>query len=520
MFEDDVEALGELKPLHDGASMRDLATLLERHKAAIVQISGSQGERSAAIERMMAELRGQLAEVKQHDLRARWEPGGEAHDLDRRYLMPDGTVRFKRGFREVVMPDGTMEREAAEGLLGDPKPVTRAQQEMQHRYGAFALAVRMARGEPGDIWANPFVRRAYVAFRASLASLPGRVGDFCRSMLADPEVFKRVISNTTGTGGELVAVPQISEIRRPYDLARRIPGLIQVRPISTPSIKQPQRTGRVIARRRGATSNDPARFPIATWTTAETTITVVDRVANVLLDSQWISDAATLIQDPMGEVMDWIEMGDMDTLEAAFLHGDTAGTHQDTLSSWTMGGYYAAGDLDGSTSPLKFWLGFRARAFDDSATVAGGGTFTAATHFAALDAMGNRGANAVAITGLHCLYTQLLQYTNFLTVDKFGPQATVLTGQIGNIFGRPLIISEFMTNDLANTGLYTGSGTTTSMVYVDPTAYTHWSLEGGAGDFDVTYPERGARYVGMTRRSVLSPNCLSTDKPCAVIYNL
>lgn len=517
--EDEIEALGQLKPIGEGATMADLSATLERHKAAIVQLGGSEGERAAKVERMMAEMRGQLAEIKANDLKARWEPDGSTSDMDRRYLLPDGTVRFKRGTRTITLPDGSTEQVATEGLLGDPKPVTRAQQEMQARYGAFALAVRFA-GRDGSVWANPIVRKSYTAFREALGALPGRVGDFCRAMLSDPELHKRVVSNTAGSGGELVEVPQISEIRRPYDLTRRVPGLIEVVQVQNPSFKQPIKTGRVLAKRRGATSNDPARYPIATFTTSEATITVVDRVANVLVDPQWVADAATLIADPMGEIMDWIEMGDADTLEAAFLHGDTAATHQDTLSSWTMGGYYAAGDLDGTSSPLKFWIGFRARAFDDSATVAGGGSFTAATHFAALDAMGNRGANAIAITGLHCLYTQLLQYTNFLTVDKFGPQATVLTGQIGNIFGRPLIISEFVTNDLANTGLYTGSGTTTSMVYVDPMAYTHYSYSGGAGDFDVTYPERGARYVGMTRRGVLAPTCLSTEKPAALIYNL
>ena len=43
-------------------------------------------------------------------------------------------------------------------------------------------------------------------------------------------------------------------------------------------------------------------------------------------------------------------------------------------------------------------------------------------------------------------YNSLVQETDFRTVDKFGPNATYLTGALGAIYGIPVVISEFMDN--------------------------------------------------------------------------
>jgi len=48
---------------------------------------------------------------------------------------------------------------------------------------------------------------------------------------------------------------------------------------------------------------------------------------------------------------------------------------------------------------------------------------------------------------------------NFMTLDKFGPQATVLTGQIGAAYGLPLVISDQIPTVLNASGVYDGSTT-------------------------------------------------------------
>ena len=41
-------------------------------------------------------------------------------------------------------------------------------------------------------------------------------------------------------------------------------------------------------------------------------------------------------------------------------------------------------------------------------------------------------------------FIRSLSVDNFRTLDKFGPQATVLTGQLGSVEGIPVIVSEQM----------------------------------------------------------------------------
>jgi HK97 family phage major capsid protein len=43
-------------------------------------------------------------------------------------------------------------------------------------------------------------------------------------------------------------------------------------------------------------------------------------------------------------------------------------------------------------------------------------------------------------------YNELVQTSDFRTVDKFGPNATYLTGAIGAIYGIPIMITEFLDN--------------------------------------------------------------------------
>lgn len=519
-MEDPIAALADIKPLTRDASVEELASVLGRHRAALLEVAGDTTRTHERVERLVSEMGDALKLAKRNET-AEHVPLGGPRELDRLFLRGDGSVQLGRGVEQIELPDGSKEQVVRHGLLTWPVPVTPEHDLVQRTYAGWAIAANRARRSGlQNVFTDLLARRAYLAFRKAMMNLPGRVGDFCRSVFTDPATFKRVIDKTSGTGGELIPVPTTADIRRPAMLQRRVVGLIGAKPAPARSFKPPIVTGHPLAKKRGATVDDPARYSVSTWTTSDVTLTVIDQVIMSLLDPLWVSDAAAILDDPMGEVVAWLEQGFADTLEAAFLHGDTAGTHQDTIASWTLGGYYSAGDLDGSDAALKWWIGLRARAVDDSNTASGGGTFDAADHYGALNLLGTLAYRAACITGLNCLYTQLLSNSLFTTVDKFGDRATLITGQLGSIGDTPLVISEFMPKQFdTSSGVYTGSNLGNEMVYFNPEKWAHYELAGG-DDFDATYPEKGARYVGMVRRSILAPTCLSTEKPVALVYNL
>lgn len=516
---DAFERLGETRVINAGDSAEKLNELFSVHRAALLQDHGDLVRLREKVDRMVPEAQALLRQAKS-EARAEFVPQGNARQMDARYLRPDGAVIFGRTVETVDMPGGDPEQVVRHGFLSDPHPVTEEQLRARNAHSGFTIAFHRAKKMNADPWRDPLVRKSFVNFRKAMLAVPGQTGEFLRSMFSSSAELKRVISNATGTGAELVLVPTMSNLRRPADLARRIPGLFAIREVASPSFKQPIVTGRALATKRGATGNDPTRYPVSTFTSSDVTLTVVDQVIMALIDPLWVSDASQILDDPMGLVLAWLESGYLDTLELAMLHADTAGTHQDAIATWTMGGLYTAGQLDGVNASSKWWAGIRARAYDDGNNISAGGSFDIADHFTAIEAMGNHGADAVAITGLHCLYTQILPYSGFTTVDKMGQLATQITGEIGKLGKNPLIISEMIPNDFANTGLYTGSGSTTEIVYVDPTSYEYYEYAGGADDFDQMYPDKGAQYVGMVRRGLFAPTCLATEKPAAVSYNL
>ena len=106
-------------------------------------------------------------------------------------------------------------------------------------------------------------------------------------------------------------------------------------------------------------------------------------------------------------------------------------------------------------------------------------------------------------------------------IKNFGAEAEVSeVGQVLSIGGVPLILSEFIPADEANTGLYTGSGTYGSIVIGDTGGWRWDVVSALESDWEVSEQHRGAVYIGRKRNYRLTKATASGDKPAAVIYYL
>lgn len=520
-------AVASLRTVDPNGTAGDFSATLNGAVNAIREVAGDAARTAERTQKIEAELSEKLRAAKA-GTRTEYVPEGTARDVDARYVLDDGSVRLGRVEERLWLPDGKVVTVQREGLLTEA-PSSVGQKIVQERYAAWALAARASdKFLGGQEKAAKIRATAFHGFRTALMNLGGRSGEFFRAALASLETAKRAIDGATGTGLELIFQPQLSTLRRPADLARRIPGLVATAPAPSKIFTPPIVTGRARARLRGTLTDDPIRLKSNNFTTSSTSVTVKDRNIQALVDPNWMADAATILGDPLGFIRQWLDEGDMLSLEVAFLHGDTNSSTLDTLTTWTMNGLYTAGDLSNSDELIKAWIGFRRTAYDDSTLSSGGGTWDISDHTTALAAMGNHQDKAWIVTGLNCLLTQLVASTSFLTWDKVGPAATILTGipggeapigTAGMIAGKPVVISEAMGKDFdSTTGAYTGSNKANEMVYVDPTAFTHYEL--GGDDYDVMREEHGAQFIGFTRRSVLVKTVVSGEKPCAAVYNL
>lgn len=149
--------------------------------------------------------------------------------------------------------------------------------------------------------------------------------------------------------------------------------------------------------------------------------------------------------------------------ERCILDGDTDGTHQDS-------------DVGASTTDARTaWDGLRKKGLAQTSDNTNS-ALTAAKVLTLRSGMGKWGINPseLAIICSVSSYYDLLGDTNLLTLDKLGPQATILNGQLGSLYGAPVIVSEYVREDLNASGVY--DGITTTKTYFLVVNRAEWAM--------------------------------------------
>jgi|GEM_PF-2673401 len=198
--------------------------------------------------------------------------------------------------------------------------------------------------------------------------------------------------------------------------------------------------------------------------------------------------------------------------EKAILDGDTDGTHMDSDTN-----------TSGTTSASWAWDGLRKKAL--AQTVATATTCSALNLGIVRKAMGKWGVNPadlafiIGVSNLH----SLLADTNLLTVDKMGPQAVILNGQIGSVFGVPVIVSEHVRENLNASGVY--DAITTTKTYMLCVNRREWAM-GQRQALDIQTDESIYRetyqrvMLGFMREDFQSITSAATNEDTAIAYNV
>ncbi len=204
----------------------------------------------------------------------------------------------------------------------------------------------------------------------------------------------------------------------------------------------------------------------------------------------------------------------VDAEEKATLDGDTDGTHQDTDTQAV-----------GATHMSSAWDGLRKRALAN-ASASGGSALTVAllaARRADMDHYGLNPAECAFIVPISSYYA-LVTDTNVITVDKFGPQATILNGQLGSLYGVPIIVSEHVRTNLNASGVH--DAITTTKTYALCVNRNEWVMGArtplALETDDSIYRETYQRVViGFMREDFANINALGTseDDTC-IVYNV
>ena len=204
----------------------------------------------------------------------------------------------------------------------------------------------------------------------------------------------------------------------------------------------------------------------------------------------------------------------VDAEEKAILDGDSDGTHQDTDTQAV-----------GATHMSSAWDGLRKRALAN-ASASGGSALTVAllaARRADMDQYGLNPAECAFIVPISSYYA-LVTDSNVITVDKLGPQATILNGQLGSLYGVPIIVSEHVRTNLNASGVH--DAITTTKTYALCVNRNEWVMGArtplALETDDSIYRETYQRVViGFMREDFANINALGTSEDdTSIVYNV
>jgi len=119
-------------------------------------------------------------------------------------------------------------------------------------------------------------------------------------------------------------------------------------------------------------------------------------------------------------------------------------------------------------------------------------------------------------------FIQMLSLTQVETLDKFGPNATVLKGELAKVDGAPIIVSEWMKQDLNATGYQDGvTETKSNILLVNRRGF--WGADKGSpiAESDRDIATQQTQVVVSRRVDFTSLFTMASDEAVAVVgYNL
>jgi HK97 family phage major capsid protein len=189
-----------------------------------------------------------------------------------------------------------------------------------------------------------------------------------------------------------------------------------------------------------STSDTAAKITASTPGTKNVTFDAVKLACRVLVSTELEEDSVVAI---LPLLRDKIVQALAEAQENATINGDTAATHQD-------------GDVTDAADVRKAWDGYRKLAIVSAKVSLS--TFNIAglrTLRASMSKYGVNPNNLAWIAGVK-VFHKLLSLAEALTVDKYGANATILSGELAKLDGIPVIVSEFVREDLNASGVYDG----------------------------------------------------------------
>jgi len=350
------------------------------------------------------------------------------------------------------------------GLLNSDETFGNAHAEMKNLFeAAVYLGIRQY-GCPdmttraGDVIHNAFkaspaafARISHLAFKAGLTSSPGAV-------------IERIFGNTSGTGGDwaptAVYLPELMATVTAL-LRNSIAGLFPQKTLNNVNNKNPLLTSHPRPFLAGSATATTA----ADYLTSDLGTGLLEWAPKMFAAAIVIDKDASLesILDNLAEARGTLAQAIVYGVDDAIMNGDTAASHQDSLANFNPAGLFSSTGAGGALDHRKAFIGLRARAMDIGATAkVDGGTFAdtiCATAMAKLnDGCGSNPDDLAWFTSNANYFKNLATLDAVKTMEKYGANASISSGEVAKLFGVPVIKHWTLANTGTNTGAFNASG--------------------------------------------------------------
>ncbi len=261
----------------------------------------------------------------------------------------------------------------------------------------------------------------------------------------------KIFADNAGVGGEWIPDEFRTELYQTFQVPRGLRALLPSVQMERETLLIPKlsRGGRPYI--KGVATDDLAKYQASTIETAQKTVRAKGLATLMNIDDAAGEDSAFAIIPALSrQIAQDLE----DAFEDCMINGDTNSTHQDDIANWNVRERWGASGLGGSSDHRRLFLGMRAASFDKGSTV-DASTFTFAKFMSVVSQLGELAVgNKVCVVSPEALVANFLQLDQVQTLEKFGPQATILTGQLASLAGIPIVMSRFMSADMDTAGLY------------------------------------------------------------------
>lgn len=517
-------------------AIADLKAERDAHGGEITGLKGQMDAVQTAMKHLQqvqdaqqrAKVESQMGDNRELDFyTAKSFDGVDASDRPK-FMTPktgSGAIRMQ-GHWETRVQGGELVRFWRWGLFDDPNPRTKEQAALQRAITRRSLA---------RMHVNTNKHRFSPQLDLEVLDAVDRCG---------PEV-QRIFADSAGIGAEWIPTTMVPELERQILIPTNLAAIFRRRVLRPGTTTIPKRSSNLRAYKGAVpTIDNPADAILSSLTTSSVDVDPVPTVVASQVDRDAVADSLVdIVDEILMEIATAFRFADDDCI----VNGDSAATHQDTIASWNtrsrLGGTTGLGT---TADHRRRWLGLRARAFDlTSMTTDQNGAQDWAGLRAALAKLGadnmiqgHMTANSVVVlTSWEYFFSKMLAFTEFASWDKVGMLASVLTGQLGSpgataggllpgqvgfVSGMiPVIVAYPLTADLAASGLYTGSGTTTGMVQCDRSRFEYCVRQGTTVESDVEIRNNTVTYVARSRVNFRALDAVaSTVKDTHYSYNL